>query len=1076
MEYREFKLSNIFFVSLFLLPQILLAKIPIVPECKSGNNDKNITSNYRLLSKEKEHEIGTKSNDFQNWHFEKPDTVLKDNGDFNPEKFRNPPENTKPRCYWYWFDDHVSKEGITRDLEAMKSVGIGGAYIGLIGGAIGKRTELNPKPLSDPWWENLLHAVREGTRLGVDIGFFNCPGWSQSGGPWVKPSQSMRYLVKEEIRVQGPTRFVGKAPVPTGKNGQNFQSVALLAFPAPEGDDIVVPVTEKQGNTVRFSAAAPVTVRSLVIQPTEVLNTKAVLLASDDGLEFRSIRKFTVARTTLKHGLGPISLAPVAVAFPSVTARHFRLDFTPDGMPFAAEKSLGEIWLSPAARVEDFAGKALLKSHENSVPPFDAYVWVPEQNNVQVPLAIKINDMVDLTEKVKADGSLVWDVPPGNWLLQHVGMIPTGTINKPASPGLVGPEVDKMNRQHLAGLFEGYMGELLRRLEPDERTSWKYIIADSYETGLQNWTDGLRDDFKKVYGYDPLPFLPTVYGRVVGSADRSDRFLWDLRRLVADRIARDYVGGLRELTNARGMKLWLENYGHFGFPSEFLLYGAYTDEVGGEFWLGSNLGDTEVRDASTAAHIYGKSPVWAEAFTSRDRTFQLTPRDLKARGDWAFCQGINQFVLHVYIHQPNEKKPGINAWFGTEFNRHNTWFAKSKSWIDYLRRCSAMLQAGKPVADLAIFITEDVPKMTGPLPAPIPAGHDYDYINADVILNRLVVRDGRLVLPDGVSYAALILPDSSAMRPAVARKLRELANAGAKIIGPKPTRSPSLQNYPECDAETRSYAVWNALPNAAALGLAPDVIAPKDILWTHRRTKDADIYFVSNQTAEERSETLSFRVTGRPASLWNPVNAEIQTINCTESNGRTSLNLNLTPQGSIFVVFGPVASAATLAETAKHANAREISVAGPWQVTFPELRTKFDTLVSWTDRPESKIKFHSGSAIYSTEFKHVSQKSRVVLDLGRVEALATVRINGKEFPTLWTYPYQVDITSALKTGRNELTVEVVNSWFNRLVGDAGLPKEEQRTTITHNSFNANAPLLPAGLLGPVRLIELKQNK
>jgi len=572
------------------------------------------------------------------------------------EAFSNPPAATKPRCYWYWFDDHVSKEGITRDLEAMRDAGIGGAYIGLIGGAIGKRTELNPKPLTDPWWGNLEHAVREGTRLGVDIGLFNCPGWSQSGGPWVKPQQSMRYLVQEEIRLEGPKRFNGKPPVPSGKNGKNFQSVALLAFPVPEGDDVMVPVTERQGNTVRFAAETPVTVRSLVVEPKDVLNTKAELLASDDGVEFRSVRKFTVARTTLKHGLGPVSLAPVAVSFPAVTARYFRLDFTPGGMPFAAEKSLGEIRLSPAARVEDFAGKALLKSHENSVPPFDAYTWPTAREADQTALAIDPSRVVDLTVKVQPDGSLVWDVPPGKWILQHVGMVPTGTVNKPAPVGLVGPEVDKMNHEHLPAVFDNYAGELLRRLKPEERKSWKYLIADSYETGLQNWTDGMREDFRKTYGYDPVPWLPAIHGRVVGSADMTDRFLWDLRRMVAERIATEYVGGLRKLTNAQGMKLWLENYGHFGFPSEFLLYGAHSDEIGGEFWMGRNRNVLEVRAASSASRIYGKSPVWAEAFTSRDVTYQHAPRDLKLHGDWSFCEGINQFVLHVYVHQPYEQK------------------------------------------------------------------------------------------------------------------------------------------------------------------------------------------------------------------------------------------------------------------------------------------------------------------------------------------------------------------------------------------------------------------------------------
>jgi hypothetical protein len=993
------------------------------------------------------------------------------------ELFRNPNENTRPRCYWYWFDNQVSKEGITRDLEAMKRVGIGGAYIGIIGGAIGRTGPLIPKPMTDLWWENLIHAVREGSRLGIDIGFFNCPGWSQSGGPWVKPSESMRYLVQEEIHVQGPKRYCGKVPYPIGKKGDNFQSVALLAYRVPVNDEVIVPVKDKKGNTINFYAKKPTTVRSLVIQPIDVLNTNVELLISDDGKNYRLVRRFKVARITLKHGLGPISLAPVSVAFPAVTARYFQLNFKANGMPFTAEKMLGEILLSSAPKVEDFAGKALLKSNENGVPPYNAYVWVSAPKNDMDTLAVQPQDVIDLTAKLQADSTILWNVPTGHWVIQHIGMIPTGTTNKPAPLEITGPEVDKINRKHLPAFFDGYMGELFRRLKPAERTAWKYIIADSYETGFQNWTDGLQTEFEKAYGYNPLPYLPSVYGRMIGSADISNRFLWDLRRLVANRVAYEYVGGLRDLTNAHGMKLWLENYGHFGFPSEFLLYGGNADEISGEFWLGKNRNVAELRAASSAAHIYGKSPVWAEAFTSRNVPFQYTPRSLKVFNDWAFCEGINQFVLHVYIHQPNEDKPGINAWFGTEFNRHNTWFEKSKSWIDYLRSCSVLLQTGKPVADFAIYITEDAPKMVGPSASLIPHGHDYDYINADVILNRLKVSDGRLTLPDGVSYAALIIPDTSPMRPAVAHKIKELADAGAKIIGPKPTRSPSLENYPQCDDETRKYAVWNTVPDAAGLGLAPDVIAGDSILWKHRQTRQSDIYFISNQSNHERTERLSFRVMGREASLWNAVTREIKPIDHIESDARSLVDVKLPPEGSVFVVFNDKELPIQFNESTKivkAASERDVVINGPWQVSFPAYHATFDTLVSWSSRPEQEIKYFSGTANYVKMFKWKGKRERVCLDLGRVESLATVCVNGKEYPTLWTYPYQVDITSALKKGENILSVEVVNSWHNRLVGDAGLPSNQRQTRITYDPFKKDDDLQPSGLMGPVRLIRGNQ--
>ena len=387
------------------------------------------------------------------------------------------------------------------------------------------------------------------------------------------------------------------------------------------------------------------------------------------------------------------------------------------------------------------------------------------------------------------------------------------------------------------------------------------------------------DLFRKRYGYDPRPWLPVLTGRLVGSADQSDRFLWDLRRLVADHIALDYVGGLRDACHRHGLRLWLENYGHWGYPAEFLQYGGQSDELSGEFWATGDLGSIELRCASSAAHIYGKPVVHAEAFTS-GVLFQSTPWSLKRRGDWALTEGINHWVLHVYVHQPwDDRRPGVNAWFSTEFNRHNTWFEQSRAWIDYYRRCDFLLQQGRHVADIAYFIGEDTPKMTGIRKPSLPPGYNFDYINAEVIEQRLRVKAGRFVLPDGMSYRLLVLPELDTMRPELLAKILDLVKAGGTILGPPPSRSPSLQDYPTCDAHVKELAVelWGqeepSAPSSGSrntqhatgkgrvfrsnelqpvldqLGITPDFIGadPKQILWTHRSSKEAEIYFLSNQ-------------------------------------------------------------------------------------------------------------------------------------------------------------------------------------------------------------------------------------
>jgi len=1237
-------------------------------------------------------------------------------------EFGQPPESTKPRCYWYWMDGQITKEGITRDLEAMKRVGIGEGCIGIITGQSGIPARSEPKALTDEWWSFIEHAIREGGRLGVDIGFFNTPGWSQSGGPWVKSTQTMRYVISSETRLRGGQHFDGKLPVPPGEyQGEfqkAFQDIAVLAFPTPSGEDELAKITARTPKTVRFEMGPPYMVRSLTVQPVKPVNVTAELQASDDGQTYRTVRQFTIERREPGMGHGPVAFAPVVATFPATTARFWQLKFS-------EECELGEIRLSPAARVERFAEKSLLKMFQAPLPPFDYYLWPRSAEPESADPMIQPETVRDISKLMAEDGTLSWDVPAGEWIVLRTGMQPTGARNSPAPPEATGFDVDKMSRPALRSHFDAYVGNLLQRMPAAERKAWKHVVADSYEQGSQNWTDGFAADFQKCYGYDPLRFLPVMTGRMVGNADQSDRFLWDMRRLVADRIARDYVGGLRDLCHEHGLKLWLENYGHFGFPGEFLLYGGNTDEISGEFWDNNDLGRLELRAASSAAHIYGKPVVWAEAFTGGP-AFVNAPRDFKQLGDWSFCQGINQFMLHVFIHQPWEDKlPGINAWFGTEFNRHNTWFEQSKAWIDYLRRCTVMLQTGKPVADVAYFIGEDAPKMTGLRQPELPTGRDFDWINADVIKHRLAVKEGRLELPDGMSYRVLVLPPQETMRPALLKQIRNLVKAGATIVGLPPSRSPSLESFPACDDEVRTLAreVWGDADKKqpgehrfgkgrviwgksldeilSALGSKPDFESPAKLRFTHRHTDAAEIYFVANPKAEAVLTSAAFRASGKAPELWWPDSGRMERPAVYDlADGVVRLPLQLGPSGSVFVVFRENAAppserivsvkrngkeilstvpqpaadfdnpdnftfatwvkpeadttlvpeansgvgsgearndvifppfgdtyggaghagsglavgrngvcvfelgsgyfAATLVHPASLTNwthvavvyragqpslylngtlartglksthivhagvgnnarakyrgqfggieefsrplsadeiaelrtamprpdhdpielppqltrtaagqivaqvwqagdyelkfadgqtrplkvasvAAPVEITGPWEVSFapgwgaPE-KTTFDQLADWTKRPEDGVKYFSGKATYRKTFEVPAQRqpgSAMILDLGQVNDIAVVRVNGRELATLWMPPYRLDITASVKPGPNTLEADVVNTWNNRLAGDAALPVEQRLTSITAPTVTKDSPLLPAGLLGPVTLQTIK---
>jgi hypothetical protein len=1034
--------------------------------------------------------------------------------------FKNPPAYTKPWVYWYWISDHISKEGITKDLEAMSKVGIGEALIGNID-EIKQKGDV--KALSEEWFQMIEFAIREGKHLGVNIGLFNSPGWSQSGGPWNTPEHSMRYLTMSEVLVKGPLKYSGKLAQPTPQ----FQDVAIMAFPVPlndedrlstsnskinctpsvkdinpwfdtnESTELLLPVSPSKSCTIDFEHPNSYPVQSLILYPSHTsfsVNCE-VQCMQDDG-SFKTAKTFTIERTNNSTSVGFLPFAPICETFTSISSKHFRLIFT----NISGSAGFTEISLSGAARTDRFIEKQLAKLWPTPAPLWDAYMW-PTSAEIDNPaLAVNPMKVINISSKMKDDGTLEWDVPAGEWIIQRIGMTPTGQKNAPASVEATGLEVDKMNREWVAVHFDAYVGKIINRLPENDRTALKHIVADSYETGAQNWKDNLANDFQKRYGYDPLPYLPVIFGRVVGNANLSDRFLWDLRRLIADRISYQYVGGLRKKSNEYGLKLWLENYGHWGYPGEFLQYGGQSDEISGEFWTADEPEGLELRAASSAAHGYGKNIVHAEAFTSGGPMWNFEPWSLKKRGDWAATKGINHFVLHVYIHQPYEEKvPGINAWFGVEFNRHNTWFYQSKEWIDYLRRTHYLLQQGKYVADVAYFTGEDAPKMTGTRDPKLPQGYNFDYVNAEVI-STMIVKDGCFVLPDGMKYRVLVLSPQSTMRPAVLAKLKELIAAGGIVVGPAPARSPSLENYPACDAEVNKMAqeiwqncdgknvkkvsygqgtVYNGTDLAMVFNdfqISADLgnMDLKRLAWIHRSAPGTEIYYISNQTDETVEASPSFRVSGLQPELWNPVTAEYRDLPDYKSgNGKAIVPLEFAPRQSYFIVFR---KKVTLVSKNPVNFVRKKTIGelkGSWTVYFDKKwgapdSVVFEKLEDWTQRPETGIKFYSGTARYRKIFDlpEFEKNTPVFLNLGAFSALAVVKLNGHSLGLVWAEPHQVDISKFVKAKENVLEIEVTNTWNNRLVGDAALPSEKRLTNVT-TSPETNAPLMPSGLLGPV---------
>jgi len=1092
--------------------------------------------------------------------------------------FRNPPETTKPYCYWYWLNGDITKDGITKDLEAMARAGIKQAMLGNIegGGPV--------KMLSPEWYALTRHAFKEAARLGVGIMMFNAPGWSQSGGPWIKPEQSMRRILWNEVQTKGGM-FSGKVrpeiqplvqdvavlAVPRkeavsihglsqqGDNGLSLASSSWIWHPDENGATKAAAGTKYFRRVIQVDGATPIAASMLVSADNSYvlwINGKKV----QEGSNWQTPDQFTITEY-LKQGdnvialsvnnseaspagliaavhiryangktqsistdsswlagnqevagwrdsaktpegwkaarvLGPASMAPWRLSTPakskSIRFRHTEpfkaralvvkgdiaaklyaikggnrelvaevrsagsnkdTDFLPDGpRVFSFKEAMAQefvlepcnlpsdaVTLTSEPMVAQVIEKQMGRMHPTPSPTWDSYRFRDTVEPDDASIIVKQADIVNLTEKLSADGTLSCELPAGNWTIIYFGMVTTGKQNRPAPPEATGLEVDKMSKAHIAYHFDSMFGKLLREITPEEKSAWKGVTIDSYEVGAQNWTDGFDREFKKRAGYDPIKMLPVMTGRVIESARASDQFLWDLRRIVADMIAENYVGGLTEAAHKHGLTTWCENYGHWGFPGDFTIYGRYSDEIGGEFWSNNQLGTIECRAASSTAHIYGRRRVYAEAFTS-SLDLKHHPYLLKRRGEELFCEGINHFVFHVVAHQPRDGVPGKNPWFGTAFHRNNPWFNECRNWVRYLQRIHFMLQQGNPVANVAVYIGDFAPQMTGPA-NPVPAGYDYDYIGSDAIVSNLNVVNGKWVVYDeknrkqiAASYELMAMPESGYIRPHVLKRIQELEKAGGKIIHAAPVPIESLQQF----------------------GVAPLVSeATCGLRWKARQLDDGMLFFLSNFKATGTFEA-NLRVTGKAPELFDPVTGQISKMARYKSGKDTTricIHVN-DPADSFFVVFRQQQQTPSVVKV--QAGGKD---AGPGDLALfyddnnrlkAESARKGDYTLTMSDGTEKTVRIGRDSetlplngtwtttnkdgkgfsVFMKTTFSvpaDFGKGQKIVLDLGKVEVMAKVTLNGRKFDTLWMPPFAVDVTEALKRGDNQLEVLVTST-------------------------------------------------
>lgn len=1090
-----------------------------------------------------------------------------DNGARLEKGFVNPPDSAKPRVWWHWMNGNITKEGIKADLEWMHRVGIGG-FQNFDAALLTPQIVAKRLVYMTPEWKDAFRfTTRLADSLGLEMAIAGSPGWSESGGPWVKPEEAMKKLVWSETRLEGGKAFIGILPKPPSTTGpiqnlemeqgfpltggapapplQYYKDVAVVAFRIPENDitmEELKPVISSSGGKFDLKMLSDGDISTTSVLPPTKIGDRAWILF--DFQKPESIQSITLVGGVSSGMFGGIGdpddktlessedgktftkitgipnnrIGEVTLTFAPVTARYFRVTFktlspitniagfnlgdsTPKGTKIA------ELVLHKAARVNRSEEKAAF-----GVATDLAAALTP---SVTQKDAIDKSGILDLTPKMKPDGSLDWTPSSGKWAVLRVGFSLTGHKNGPASPEATGLEVDKLSAANVRSYFTNYLdqykdatGGLMGK------KGLKYMITDSWEAGTQNWTDNMTEDFKKDRGYDIIPWLPAIAGYIVESAEASDKFLWDFRRTIADLTAVNHYDQLTQILKERGMGRYTESHedrrAFIGDGMEVkknaaIPMSATWTPTGNETDVRTGF-KADVRESASVAHIYGQNLVAAESMTAIGTAWAWSPESLKPTADMELASGLNRFVIHCSVHQPvNDKIPGLGLGpFGQWFTRHETWAENALPWTTYLARNCYMLQQGKFVADILYYYGEDnnITSLFGEKLPDIPKGYNFDFVNADALTHVINVNNGIITTPGGTSYNLLVLDaNSRQMSLPVLKKLKDLLNAGLIIAGEKPLMTPSLSDDP---AAWKSIAdeLWANEKGVNVIGkgkvfagqtlkdvfntlkIAPDFsyAGPQNVnlLYVHRKMDNIDLYWINNREKSVEDIEATFRVTGREAEIWHPETGAIERPSYRTESGKTTVSLHLQPSDAVFVVFRNKTSKSSFTAP-KLTESSLAKIEGPWTVKFqlkrgaPE-QIVLSSLTPWNENSDKGVKYFSGTGNYSTTFKASSdwlkQGNKLCLDLGSVKNLAEVIVNGKSLGIVWKTPFRVDISSAIKEGDNKLEIKVTNLWVNRLIGDMQ-PGATKLTYTTMPFYQANSPLQPSGLLGPVQLLSVK---
>jgi hypothetical protein len=1085
------------------------------------------------------------------------------------QAFKTPPNSAKPRVWWHWMNGNITKDGIRKDLEWMHRVGVGGFQN--FDAALGtpQIVEKRLTYMTPDWKDAFRFTAKLADSLHLEMAIAGSPGWSESGGPWVKPEDGMKKIVWTEIRVTGgasnvrvpkpegvtgPFQNIAKAPE-FGESAENmkqhgfYKDVAVVAYKLPEADkplsELGAVVTSSGGKFtlaqltdgdlattsllprdtvtgfgwIQFAFPQPQTIKAITMvgggEPG-IFGFGAApkdgrkLEAGDDGIHFKFI-----------CNIPPGAIAEQTMAIAATTAKYFRITVKNPPVPVNMGAALG---LGDLGTPKDPGGSniAEIVLHTadciNMFEEKDAFAPVGDLDNKSTNATADVvatTDIVDVTNKLNADGTLNWTVPAGKWKIVRFGYSLMGINNHPASPEATGLEVDKLDPIAVKNYFTNYLDQYKNATGGlmGSKGGLQFMVTDSWEAGAQNWTANLPAEFKKRRGYSITLWLPVLTGQVIKSAEASEQFLFDFRKTLSEMVAEYHYDALTGILAQYGMKRYSESHesgraliadgmdvkrkaavpmSAMWTPNTFMNGG---DQTGYQ---------ADIRESASTAHIYGQNLVAAESLTALGvpaSAWSYSPENLKPTADLELASGLNRFVIHCSVHQPTDDKiPGLGLGpFGQWFNRHETWAEEANAWTAYLSRSCYMLQQGRFVADIVYYYGEDnnITSLFGKKLPAIPAGYSYDFINADALLNLLSVKDGLLVTPGGMSYRMLVL-DSNARKMSlpVLKKIQQLVKAGATITGVKPESTPSLSDDETtfknimadvwAPSNTKVYTGQSLNDVLASLNIVPDFTYTKPqlgtkLMYVHRKLADRDIYWVNSRNDAAQDVEATFRIQGKIPEIWHAETGTTEAASYTIANGVTKVNLHLLPNDAVFVIFKNKALATSVTLPEKEEKIVQ-TVEGSWAVNFQEGRgapaaATFNTLASYTENADAGIKYFSGAATYTKTITAgadwFTRGTALWLDLGNVKNLAEVTVNGKLLGIVWKQPFRVNVTAALKPGENTIVVKVTNLWVNRLIGDQQPGVTKKITYTTMPFYQATSKLLPSGLMGPVTILAIK---